>query len=186
MHIFNLIMISAALGVACGEPDDGADTGAVTDGGGDAGTTDGGGAGDTGGDGIPFTEVATGSNPSVICKPLAPAGTDGCSEAGMVVLPARTTKEFVDLFESHVYLDAPKLDLDGGADVSLISYLPQCGIVHDWLQVEHVDLDGATLRVDEAHILTDGGAEVACLYNVVTIPAVDFKTIEATLTEHVP
>ncbi len=185
MHIFNLIMISAALGVACGEPDDGADTGAVGDGGGDAGTTDGGGAGDTGGDGIPFAEVAAGSvSPDMRCGLKDGNGPMMCDEASLVVVSTSSASEFTETFTEIFGKEVPDVDLTDR--VALISYLPMCPSVHDWLAMDHIDLDGSTLRVDETYVSSGGGQAVACLYNVVTIAAVDFDSIEATLGSGFP
>ncbi|RME24676.1 MAG: hypothetical protein D6798_10660 [Deltaproteobacteria bacterium] len=188
MHIFDLIMISAALGVGCGEPDDGADSGTAADGGGDAGTGDGGGVGDggdTGDDGISFTEVATGSvSPDMRCGLKDGNGPMMCDEASLVVVSTSSASEFTETFTETFGKDVPDVDLTGR--VALISYLPMCPSVHDWLAMDHIDLDGSTLRVDETYVSSGGGQEVACIYNVVTISAVDFDSIEATLGSGFP
>ncbi|RME24673.1 MAG: hypothetical protein D6798_10645 [Deltaproteobacteria bacterium] len=184
MHIFDLIMVSAALGVGCGEPDDGTDTSTAADGGSDAGTADGG--GDTGDDGISFTDVASGSvSPDGRCgvENAAKTGTM-CDESSLVVLSAASSAEFESLFTESVGGSPP--DVEFTDRVALISYLPVCPSVHDWLAMDHIDLDGSVLRVDETHVSSGGGQVEACLYNVVTIAAVDFDSIEATLGSGFP
>jgi len=171
MHIFNLIMLSAALGVACGEPDSGADSGATADGGsGDAGTADGGGGGvgdggDTGGSGISFTEVATGH---VATRPACGVSDLNspimCDESSLVVLSTDSMPEFEALFMDLFGKSVPDVDLKDR--VALISYLPVCPSLHDWIEVDRVDLDGSVLRVDETRISSGGGQAEACLYNV--------------------
>jgi hypothetical protein len=82
-------------------------------------------------------------------------------------------------------IEKPVPDVDLSGRIALLSYLPLCPSLHDWLEVDHISLDGTTLRVDESRRLTGGGQAVACLYNVVTISEVEFERIEATLDEHV-
>ncbi len=194
-----MLSVFAALCTACGEPDEadggggGGDGGVADGGGGDGGVADGGvadgGGGDggspdgggkeTGDPGIAFVEVVNDLIPSVTCGPTK-SDTVACAEEDLVVLAAYSDAEFISLFSDNIPVAPPAVDLK--SEIALISYLPLCPTLNETLRVDRVDLAGTALVVDETRVDADGGDEPACLYNVVTIPVVEFDTITATLT----
>ncbi len=191
-----MLSVFAALCTSCGEPGGGgdggvadggvadggvADGGVADGGGGDGGSPDGGGK-ETGDPGIAFTEIAHGRSSYVDdCVEADSLVVDGFADGTLAVVAAADVARFNKLFEAYLGTPAPALSLDG--EIALISFIPHAPSLHDSLRVDQVSLGGSTLMVDESRVVVDGGGSAeACLYNVVTIPVVEFDTITATLS----